>query len=85
VLVTIVAYCATGSACQSEVLAYCFALQLDKLSPKQMQWLMAAATYTQRAVRAAQQARAWLAARPLVIAALIVLFLALLLRWLGWA
>lgn len=60
-------------------------LQLDKLSPTQMQWLMAAATYTQRALQAAQRARAWLAARPLVMAAIAVLFLALLLRWLGWA
>jgi hypothetical protein len=50
-----------------------------------MQWLMAAATYTQRALQAAQRARAWLAARPLVMAAIVVLFLALLLRWLGWA
>lgn len=59
-------------------------LQLDKLSPKQMQWLMAAASWTQRAYSAAQRAKAWLAARPLVMAAIAVLLLALLLRRLGW-
>jgi hypothetical protein len=59
--------------------------QLDKLSPTQMQWLMAAATWTQRALQAAQRARAWLVARPLVMAAIVVLFLAVLLRRFGWA
>jgi len=58
--------------------------QLDKLSPRQLQWLVAAAAFVQRSILAAQRARTYLAARPLLAAALVVLLLALLLRWRGW-
>lgn len=44
----------------------------------------AAATFTGGAARL-RAARAWLASQPLLVAALVVLLLALVLRWLGWA
>ena len=57
---------------------------MERLSERQMRWLMTAAAGVQRAFAAAQRAKAYFTARPLLAAALVVLVIAILLRLLGW-
>ena len=58
-------------------------MQMDRLTPQQMQWLMRAATGAQRAYSYYRSFRAYLAANPLMAAALVMLLLAILLRLFG--
>lgn len=57
--------------------------QLDSLSPRQMWWLMTAATGSQRAAAAAKRLRDYLIANPQIAAAIFITLLLVLLRWIG--
>lgn len=60
----------------------CCFRQMDKLSERQMWWLMQLATKSQQAMAAAQRARAYLAANPAIAGAIVLALVLALLRWL---
>lgn len=72
-----------GLMALKERLTYsCCFRQMDKLSERQMWWLMQLATKSQQAMAAAQRARAYLAANPAIAGAIVLALVLALLRWL---
>lgn len=59
------------------------AAQMKQMSPGMVKFMGQAAGAVQTGLRAAKAAQQWLASRQLFVVALVVLLVAVLLRWLG--
>ncbi|KAF6265915.1 hypothetical protein COO60DRAFT_1476709 [Scenedesmus sp. NREL 46B-D3] len=69
--------------CGNEQQAAVMASQMKKISPGQMRMLTKAAGVVQGGVQAARKAREWLAGNVVLVAAVVLLLVAILLRWYG--
>lgn len=67
----------------SEDQAAVMATQMKRMSPGMMKFVTQAAGVVQSGVRAAQQARQWMASRTMLVLAVAVLLVAILLRIFG--
>jgi hypothetical protein len=59
------------------------AKQLKQMSPTQLRLMTKAAALAQAGAQRAHQAKEWLASRQVLVVAVVVLLLAVLLRWYG--
>lgn len=93
VLSTSVCHCHRNSAAALQMMkgmcggneeqAAVMASQLKKMSPGQVRMLTKAAGVVQGGVQTARKAREWLAGNLMLVAAVVLLLIAILLRWYG--
>lgn len=72
-----------GMSGGSEQQAEAMAAQVKSMSPTQMRMLTRAAGVVQAGVQTARKAREWLTSNVVLVVALVLLLIAVLLRWYG--
>lgn len=73
----------SSGMCKSDEQAAIMATKMKEMSPEAMKVMVKLMALAQVAGQAAQKARAWLASRQVLVLALLVLFIAVILRLLG--
>jgi hypothetical protein len=58
--------------------------QMGQMSDSQLEWMTKVAAWMGMAAEAVQRVRRWARSHGALVVALVVLLLAVLLRWLGW-